>query len=108
MAYGRINVCRMRAWSVNLRHSIASLGLAGALACGLAATASVIASDSMSNALLGSTLHLPYQRDEVGPQHNDDNSDDINAIALTGLAVEVEVPREIEPPPNQVIGVATA
>ncbi len=93
---------------MNLRHSIASLGLSGALACGLVAMASVVASDSMSNALMGSTIHRPYRRDEVGPQHNDDNSDDINAISLAGLAVEVEVPREIEPPPNQVIGVANA
>lgn len=62
----------------------------------------------MSNALMGSTQHLQHQRDEVGPRHNDDNSDDINAISLTGLAVEVEVPREIEPPPNSVVGVTTA
>lgn len=98
----------MRAQTVNLRHSIATLGLAGALACGLAATASVVASDSMSNALTGSGTHRPYQRDEAGAQHNDDNGDDIKAISLAGLAVEVDLPREIQPPPKQVIRVATA
>jgi hypothetical protein len=86
---------------MNFRHSIASIGLVGALACGLAATASVVTSDSMSNAVTaGGVLHRSLWLDEVGAHHSDDNGDDITAISLNGLAVEIELPRETELPPK--------
>ncbi len=59
----------------------------------------------MSNAFTGgSAFHRPSPRDEVGTRHNDENGDDITANSLTGLALEVEVPREVQPPPKPAIG----
>jgi hypothetical protein len=75
----------------------------------LAATASVVASDSMSNAVTaGSAPHRPLQRDEVGAHHSDDNSDDITAISLNGLAVEIELPRETELPPESAFEISNS
>ncbi len=86
---------------MNLRHSIASLGLVGALACGLIATTSVVTSDSMSNGMTaGSILYQSSQRDEAGAPHNDDNGDDITTISVNGLTPEIELPRESELPPK--------
>ena len=86
---------------MRLRHTLVSLGLVGALACGWAATASVVTSDSMSQAVTTRSALVTNgssQLDELGAQHRDNNSDDIAAVALSGLAVEIELPRELVVP----------
>ncbi len=86
---------------MRIRHSLVAIGLVGSLACGWAATANVITSDSMSKALTTrSTLisNWSLQLDESGPHHLDDNGDDITAVSLSGLAVEVQLPKELETP----------
>jgi hypothetical protein len=79
------------------RRAIASLGFVGALVCGFAATASVFTSDSMSKAVIAP--HRIAQRDEVNANHADENGDDIRAISLVGLGVEIESPDELDAPP---------
>src|SRR5664280_1412997 len=85
---------------MRLRNTLVSLGLVGALACGWAATASVVTSDSMSQAITARSAvvtNRSSQLDELGAHHRDDNSD-IAAVSLSGLAVEVELPKEIGDP----------
>ncbi|MGA3148483.1 MAG: hypothetical protein ABSF33_13555 [Acidimicrobiales bacterium] len=63
----------------------------------------------MSNAVTGgSVLHGFLHRDEVGAHHGDDNGDDITAVSLNGLAVEVELPRESEVPPRSTFEIPRA
>ncbi len=86
---------------MRLRNTLVSLGLVGALACGWAATASVVTSDSMSQAITARSAvvtNRSSQLDELGAHHRDDNSDDIVAVSLSGLAVEIELPKEIGDP----------
>ena len=86
---------------MRIRHSLVAIGLVGSLACGWAATANVITSDSMSKALTARSVLISNrspQHDEVGVHHLDDNGDDITAVSLSGLAVEVQLPKDLETP----------
>lgn len=93
---------RVRNRNMRIRHSLVAIGLVGSLACGWAATANVITSDSMSKALTTRSALISNrspQHDEVGVHHLDDNGDDITAVSLSELAVEVQLPKELEPLP---------
>ncbi|MGO8872652.1 MAG: hypothetical protein ACLQPH_14865 [Acidimicrobiales bacterium] len=87
---------------MSLRHTLASLCFAGSLACGGLAIANVITSDVMSQAVMVSSGNAPHRTppiDEHSPSRQpDDNSDDVTAISLAGLAVEVEIPKAISEP----------
>jgi len=85
---------------MRLRHTLASLGLASSLACGVVGIGSAVTSDAMSPATGGTALatnaHSP--RDELGANRLDANSDDIPLISLAGLEVEIELPEELVKP----------
>ncbi len=86
---------------MRLRHTLACLGLAGALVTGGAATASAIASDSMSQAITGRSGSITIQSphlDESFVHHADDNGDDIGAVSLAGLEVQIELPKDLVEP----------
>jgi hypothetical protein len=86
---------------MRIRHSLVAFGLVGSLACGWAATANVITSDSMSKALTARSALIGYrspQLDEMGAHHLDDNGDDVTPVSISGLAVEVQLPKELEMP----------
>ena len=86
---------------MRLRHALISLGLVGALVTGGAAIASAIRSDSMSQAITtrsGPITNRPLQSDEQFAHHLDNNSDDMAAVSLAGLEVEIELPKDLVEP----------
>jgi hypothetical protein len=64
----------------------------------------------MSKAVTSPSLlvtHQSTQTDDLKALHPDSYGDDVKAVSLVGLAVEVELPRELDAPPKADMHVRT-